>query len=228
VHDNWFFDNWRYATMLFAVPDFLTSYGGPEGDVFPGVACPGAPQNSLSTSCDNHYFNNKFGQVPDGFRFPKVLDKYGVPHGGVQSRLPNGVDAWWDEFSGNTENCWYSNQGPDGTPSTVTGPGPAGAMAGAPPQTLPDCSAGEDPSSSVGGGDLAKTQYLLACSEGPSDSDTGESPNCDWYSPPAQPNSREAKRRNEGAAAAARAFERSPEARQLQRRIDALVAGKLR
>jgi hypothetical protein len=70
VHDNWFFDNWRYGTLLFAVPDALTSYGGPEGDVYPGVSCVGASRNKVSTSCGNHYFNNRVGQVPPGFRVP--------------------------------------------------------------------------------------------------------------------------------------------------------------
>ena len=43
VHDNWIFDNWRDGAMLFAVPDALTNGGGAEGDIFPGVSCPGAP-----------------------------------------------------------------------------------------------------------------------------------------------------------------------------------------
>jgi hypothetical protein len=226
VHDNWFFDNWRYAAMLFAVPDALTSYGGPEGDVFPGVSCPGAPENGVSTSCGNHYYDNRFGQVPDGFRFPKVLETYGVPHGALQSRLPNGTDGWWDEFVGNTGNCWYDNTGPDGTPSTVTGPGPAGATPGLPPQTLPNCSGGEDPSGSVGMGDPAKEQYLVNCSEGPSESETGESPNCDWYSPPAQPDSQAAQRQNERFAAEASAFERSAAGRRMRERMEALAAGE--
>ena len=81
VHDNWFFDNWRDGAMLFAVPDALTSDGGAEGDVVPGVSCPGAPASGVSTSCGNHYFNNKMGQVPPGFKFPAALDQFGVPHG---------------------------------------------------------------------------------------------------------------------------------------------------
>jgi hypothetical protein len=226
VHDNWFFDNWRYATMLFAVPDALTSYGGPEGDVYPGVSCPGAPENGVSTSCGNQYYDNKFGQVPEGFSFPAPLDRYGVPHSTLGPTLPNGTDGWWDEFLGNTANCWFRNTGPDGTEATVTGPGPAGATPGLPPQSLPDCSGGEDPSSSTGTGDVAKEQYLLNCSEGPSDSETGESPNCDWYSPPAQPGSEAAKRHNEALAAESAAFEKSEAGRRMRERMEALVAGE--
>src|SRR3954454_7265101 len=28
------------------------------------------------------------------------------PHGGS---APNGVDFWWDQYPGNTDNCWHSN-----------------------------------------------------------------------------------------------------------------------
>lgn len=227
VHDNWFFDNWRYAMMLLAVPDALTSYGGPEGDVYPGVACPGAPENGISTSCGNHFFDNKMGQVPKGFRFPAALEKYKVPHGNSESALANGVDFWWDEWSGNTGNCWYDNKGVDGTPASITGPGPAGAMAASPPQTLPGCSGGEDDSSSVGGGDLAKTMYLLECSNGPTDTDSGERPGCDWYSPPAKPSSKAARRRASTRAAIAAEWLQTEEARALQERIDALLAGEI-
>ena len=57
VHDNWIFDNWRDGAMLFAVPDALTNGGGAEGDIFPGVSCPGAPANGFSTSCGNQFFS---------------------------------------------------------------------------------------------------------------------------------------------------------------------------
>jgi hypothetical protein len=166
VHDNWFFDNWRYGAMLFAVPDPLTRYGGPEGDVFPGVSCVGAPENKLSTSCGNHYFNNKMGQVPPGFTFPAILDKYGVPHSenGAAS-MPNGTDFWWDEFASNRWNCWYNNTAPAG--SLVTGSGDAGTFPGLPPNPLPDCAGGTNQNLSVGNGDLAKEAYLVECAQGP-------------------------------------------------------------
>lgn len=216
VNDNWFFDNWRFGAMLFAVPDPLTSFGGPEGDVYPGVSCPGAPENQISTSCGNHFFNNRMGEVPKGFRFPAVLDKYKIPHSDPgKSAMPNGTDFWWDEWSGNTGNCWYDNVGFKGTPAEITGPGEPSS----PPQMLPSCAGGEDPSSSVGNGDVAKTRYLVTCAEGPSDTETGET-DCNWYSPPPQPKSTAARREAQRMAAEGRAFERSAEGRRLRAKID--------
>ncbi len=225
VHDNWFFDNWRYATMLLAVPDALVHGGGAEGQINPGVACPGAPDNGLSTSCDNHYFKNKMGQVPAGFTFPKALDQFGVPHSEqAAATMPNGVDYWWDEWSGNTGNCWYENQGPDGKPGSVTGPGPAGRVPGAPPSTLPNCANGTDPSSSVGPGDVAKVQYALDCSNGP-DKDTSPMA-CDWWFAPAKPGSAAARRRSAARVAAARDYAASPAGEAMDERVRRLSFGE--
>ena len=126
VHDNHFFDNWRDGVRLFAVPDALTSNEGAEGDIFPGVSCPGAPANGISTSCNNQMFGNQMGLAPEGFKFPKTVSDFGNAHSsGTAGRvMRNGVDFWWDEFAGNTNNCWFNNKGPDGTAASVTGPGP--------------------------------------------------------------------------------------------------------
>jgi hypothetical protein len=219
VHDNWFFDNWRYATMLFAVPDQFTSFGGAEGDVFPGVACP-TPETGVSTSCDNHFYNNKMGQVPKGFRFPSVLEKYGVPHSPVgQETMRNAVDFWWDQWSGNTANCWFDNTGFDGRKSTITGTGPAGDMPAGNPQPLPNCSGGEDPSSSLGMGDPAKTVYLITCSDGPTDTETGERDGCDWYSPPAKPGGKASRRHYSQMRAWERSFNESAAGARMRQRI---------
>jgi hypothetical protein len=226
IHDNWFFDNWRDGTMLLAVPDFLTSYGGPEGDVYPGISCEGAPENGLSTSCGNHYFDNRMGQVPPGFKYPAKINQFNVPHGSTKGdTLPNGNDFWWDEFTSNRWNCWYRNTGPDGTPGSVTGPGEAGRSPASPPQNLPDCAGGENQDMSRGAGDPAKTAYLVDCSEGP-DEDTGPM-DCDWWSVPPKPNSQAAERRKAEFAAAARDFADSAEGRRLQARMEALAAGEL-
>ncbi len=224
VHDNWFFDNWRYGTMLFAVPDPLTRYGGPEGDVFPGVSCLGAPENKLSTSCGNHYFNNKMGQVPPGFTFPAILDKYKVPHSeNGAARMPNGTDFWWDEFLSNRGNCWYGNTGPDGTAGSVTGSGQAGTFPGLPPNPLPDCAGGQNQNLSVGNGDIAKEAYLVECAQGPKSPTGGIA--CDWYESPPKPGSpEEAQQRRENEAAAL-AYSTSPQAGQLQALIDGFAAG---
>lgn len=224
VHDNWFFDNWRFGTMLFAVPDALTSYGGAEGEVYPGISCVGAPDSGLSTSCGNHYFGNRMGQVPAGFEFPEPLDRYGVPHGDAgRASLANGTDFWWDEFLSNTANCWFDNTGPGGTPASVTGPGDAGRAPGLPPNRLPDCASGENQDLSVGNGDVAKEQYLVDCAEGPDD-ETGPL-DCDWYTPPARPGSAQAAARSREVAAASQQFERTAEAQRLRERMEALAAG---
>ncbi len=76
--------------------------------------------------------------------------------------------------------------------------------------------------SSVGQGDPAKTMYLINCSDGPGQNDTGESPNCDWYSPPARPKSRAAARHNARMAAEAAAYNDSEAAQRLEERIAAL------
>jgi hypothetical protein len=225
IHDNWFFDNWRFGTMLFAVPDALTSFGGPEGEVYPGVSCVGAPENRVSTSCGNHQFNNRMGQVPRGFRYPEPLDRFGVPHGEAdRATLPNGNDFWWDEFLSNRANCWYGNTGPDGTPASITGPGDAGRSPGLPPNVLPDCAGGENEDQSVGNGDVAKEQYLVNCSEGPPG---GTGPlDCDWYTPPARPGSAAAAARSRAVAVGSQQFARSAEGQRLRQRMEALAAGE--
>ncbi len=61
VFDNWIFDNWRRGTMLLSIPDAIVGLT-PEGSVDPGVSCPTAP--SVTTSCNNHYYDNHMGQAP--------------------------------------------------------------------------------------------------------------------------------------------------------------------
>ena len=223
VTDNWFFDNWRFGHFLLAVPDALTSAGGAEGDIHPGVSCPGAPGNGISTSCNNHFSGNKMGQVPPGFSFPAKLGMFGEPHGEINGDepLPNGTDFWWDEFSGNTGNCWFDNTGFDGTADSVSGSGDAGSMPGIPPNPLPDCSGGEDPSMSLGAGDPAKTQYLIDCSMGPGQG----TDSCDWFDPAEQPGSPAAARAHAQAVRDARAFAKTAEADRLRQRMEALAAG---
>jgi hypothetical protein len=221
IRNNWFFDNWRFGTMLFAVPDALTSHGGPEGEVFPGVSCLGAPENGLSTSCGNHQFSNRMGRVPAGFRYPEPLKRYGVPHGDPKREtLPNGQDFWWDEFPSNRWNCWYGNRGTDGTAASITN---EGAMPGLPPNILPDCAGGERQDLSVGWGDVAKEAYLVDCAEGP-DEDTGPL-DCDWWQAPPRPGSQAASQRAREFAAASRRFLHTPQALELRRKMDALAAG---
>jgi Right handed beta helix region len=206
VHHNWIFDNWRNGTMLLGIPDAVVSGGGPEGDVNPGISCATAALG-VSTSCNNRFFNNRMGQVPPGFKFPAALDMFGAPHGSGSGPLPNGIDFWWNEFTGNTGNCWFDNTGPDGTESSVTGPGP-----GDPPDVLPsDCA------TSVAPGDLTKLLILLDCSEGPDD-ETGPL-DCDWWQPPAQPTSALALQQQRQLERAARRFQTTDEAQALRERM---------
>jgi hypothetical protein len=223
VHHNWFFDNWRDGTMLFAVPDALTSYGGPEGTVYPGVSCAGAPDDGISTSCGNDFFENRMGQVPPGFRYPAKLAEYAVPHSDIAPIAPNGNDFWWDEFSTNRWNCWYGNTGPDGSPGSVTGAGESGRLPGVPPNPLPDCGGGSSQDLSVGQGDAAKEAYLLDCSEGP-DEDTSPMA-CDWWDLPPKPGSPAARTAQQSFATAARRFAGTPEAQRLRARMEELAAG---
>jgi hypothetical protein len=89
VRNNWFWDNWRRAVMLFAVPDAPVCGPAPVGSDTP---VPGCSPTTVSTSFDNHFHHNTMG----------------VTHAGTVR--PNGVDFWWDSFPGNTGNCWWGNR----------------------------------------------------------------------------------------------------------------------
>ncbi len=208
VHDNHFFDNWREGVRLFAVPDALVNGGGAEGDIFPGISCPGAPANGISTSCNNQMFGNQMGRAPEGFKFPKTVSDFGNAHSsGTQGAvMPNGVDFWWDEFAGNTNNCWFNNKGPDGTAGSVTGPGP-----GDPPDFLPsNCS-------NTGVGDTGKIVIEFDCADGP-DEDTGPL-DCPWWQVPPKPGSAAASRQASAVRAASKKFDRSEEADKIRERV---------
>jgi hypothetical protein len=179
--------------------------------VNPGISCPGAPENGVSTSCGNQFFQNVMGRPPPGFHFPGAVDQFGADRDYGSGPHPNGLDFWWDEFSGNTEDCWYGNRGFDGTAGSITGPGD-----GAPPAVLPsNCG------TSVGGGDPAKTQYLIECSNGPDD-DTGPL-DCDWWRPAPKPESLAAKRATVERERAFRRFAHTDRGRALLRRMERLA-----
>ncbi len=203
VHDNWIFDNWRDGAMLFAVPDALTNGGGAEGDIFPGVSCPGAPANGFSTSCGNQFFRNHVGRAPNGFRFPRC-DRHVRQRARPRRRAAEEAERQRllveRVFPSNTGNCWFDNTGFDGTAASVTGPGEAGRLPGDPPQVLPSNCA-----TSVGNADLAKLVYLIDCGNGP-DEDTGPT-DCDWWSLPPKPGTAAAQSASLSRARAAQAFE---------------------
>lgn len=96
IRNNWFFDNWRRGTMLFAVPNALICPAPDPPDI------PGCMPNDVSTSHRNQFYGNHMGTSPKG------------------KRRPNGLDFWWDPYPQNANNCWFNNTGKDGTPASIT------------------------------------------------------------------------------------------------------------
>jgi hypothetical protein len=205
IHDNYFFDNWRRGTMLLAIPDALVT---PEGQVNDGISCAN-PQST--TSCNNRYFDNHMGEIPPGFEPPKALDQFGVPHSLDEGdgSAPNGVDFWWDEWAGNTGNCWFENTGRDGTAASVTGD----------PSPLPaNCN------SSLGMGAPEKTAVLADCSLWERGQTGDDRPVCDWFRDPPEPGSGAARRAQREFDRLADRYARSGEAETLLDRFDELSA----
>ena len=168
VHHNWIFDNWRDGAMLFAVPDALVNGGGAEGDIFPGVSCAGAPQNGLSTSCNNRFYANRMGQVPKGFRFPKEVDQFGASHSPRgASRMPNGNDFWWDELQRQPVELLVRQHGPRRQGRQRDRPRRRGPFAGVGPERASELRERQEQESSVGQGDPAKTRVPRGLLERP-------------------------------------------------------------
>jgi hypothetical protein len=103
-----------------------------------------------STSHRNRYHNNVMGIAPDG------------------SKMPNGVDFWFDEAPGQMNNCWFDN----GEATTD----PPGAL------TPTDCS-----NTSVGVTYGAKFAGELAPCAGSIESDQYDSTTCPWFRMPEKP-----------------------------------------
>ena len=185
VHHNHIFDNWRRGTMLLAVPDAATR-GEPEDTS--ESACP--TDGEASTSCNDTYRNNVMGRAPAGFKPSVAVGKFGNPTSYEGTDL-NGVDFWWDEFPGNTGNCWTrSNVGFDGTHESITAdpqhnPAPAGHGENVPGFLPEKCD-----NTSVGTGDVFKEAILVSCGSmyEPGD-DSTDNPTCDWFQQPPEPGS---------------------------------------
>jgi len=105
-----------------------------------------------STSHRNRYHNNVMGIAPNG------------------SKMPNGVDFWWDEAPGQMNNCWYEN----GDATTD----PPGAL------TPSDCN---NVSAGVTYG--AKLAGELAPCAGSIESDQYDATTCPWFRTPEKPSS---------------------------------------
>jgi hypothetical protein len=146
VRNNHFWDNWRRGTMLFSVPDAFVC-----GPAAGGNEQAGCDPAKVSTSHRNRHYGNVMGRDPSG------------------KRDPNGTDFWWDNFAGNTHNCWYSNTGKDGTAASVTSD----------PSNLPsDCA------TSRGTGGVTEEAELLSCF---ADFGVTNSGSCPWFQTPAEP-----------------------------------------
>ena len=162
IRHNHIYDNWRRGTMLIAVPDVIACAPHPDEG-----APPCTPKSLSSTSNSNLVYDNVMGRSPSG------------------NTMPNGVDFWWDEFPGNTGNCWYPNTGSAGTVASITSdPSPPPVPGTTVPGFLPqDCGS----PANVGLGNAAKEAMLLDCAA------NGNDGVCEWYQPPAKPGSAEAK-----------------------------------
>jgi hypothetical protein len=155
LRGNHFWDNRRRGVMLFAAPD-ATVCGPVVGSSTP---VPGCDPSKVSTSYDNSFTANLMGVAPGG------------------AVKPNGTDFWWDDFAGNTGNCWWGNIPAPGHSITTS------------PLLLPDCANGTDRSMSVGTGDPVNEGELTGClvgfTVGPYPN--GEPAICDWSKTPAAP-----------------------------------------
>jgi hypothetical protein len=188
IRDNYIFDNWRRGTMLVSIPSG-TERGEIEDPSTQGSCPVGGGNAGYPTSCQNEYHGNVMGVAPEGFKPSPAVDKFGNPHSLDDPGVTNGVDFWWDEAP--TEgNCWHDNVGPDGTRDSLNTDPPIGPAEGQNVSGfLPEACDPSDPSypAGIGGpGYLSKVGMLLACGEA--------APSCEWFMPPSEPGSAEARR----------------------------------
>ena len=153
IRNNHFWDNWRRGIMLFAVPDQLVC--GPAG-IDPSLLAGCDPAKiPPSTSYNNEIYGNVMGQAPDG------------------TKARNGTDFWWDQFLGNTGNCFHDNKGVDGDRTSLTTVPPLGPSEGQSiPLFLP-----EDCATSIGTGGASQEAELLGCFA----DFTYDTGSCDWF-----------------------------------------------
>jgi len=159
IRNNHFYDNWRRGMMIFAVPDQVVC--GPAG-VNPSLLA-GCNPTAVppSTSYRNQVYGNVMGRSPDGTVAPN----------GTGDVSTGRTDFWWDQYSGNTGNCWHDNIGKDGTAASVTSTPPAPVLPSA-------CD-----SSSVGTGGPAQESELTNCLA----DITFDTKSCNWFTTPSKP-----------------------------------------
>jgi hypothetical protein len=159
VRNNYFYDNWRRGTMVFAVPDQVVC--GPAG-IDPALLA-GCNPTAVppSTSYRNQYYGNVMGTSPAGTVQPN----------GTGDVTMGRTDFWWDQYLGNTGNCWHDNTGTDGTAASVTSTPPAPLL----PSACDDTSIG-----TIG---PAQEPELLNClADIEFDTST-----CPWFTTPSKP-----------------------------------------
>jgi hypothetical protein len=165
IRNNHFWDNWRRGTMLFAVPDSLVCGPPPAGN----GGQHGCDQNEVNTSHRNEQHDNVMGRSPDHGPDPTW------PTSGQNAEDPNGVDFWWDQFSGNARNCWYDNSGPEADGSGLTSTPPAPLLPG---EGLQSC----DDSVGTGSAFGQEAELFNCLGDFTFDTDT-----CDWFLTPQEP-----------------------------------------
>jgi hypothetical protein len=121
------------------------------------IPVPGCDPSRFSTSYRNSFYGNVMGVAPDG------------------TAKPNGTDFWWDDYATNTGNCWYQNTAAPGRMVTTS------------PSSLPDCSGGKDPSSSVGTGNPQNEAELVGCFAEITAGNGYDPSGCPWFATPPKP-----------------------------------------
>jgi hypothetical protein len=159
VRDNRFYDNWRRGAMLFAVPDqTVCGPAGVDPSLLAGCNPAAVPP---STSYRDQFYGNVMGRAPDGTIKPN----------GTGDVTTGRTDFWWDQFTGNTGNCWHDNTGQDGTAASVTST-PLAPL-------LPSACDG----TSVGTGGPQQEAELLNCLA----DITFDTRQCPWFTTPSKP-----------------------------------------
>jgi Right handed beta helix region len=160
---NHVYDNWRRGVMLFAVPDQLVC--GPTGinpEQLPGCNPEKVPP---STSYRNQFYENVMGKSPTGETLPN----------GTGEVATGRTDFWWDQYTGNTGNCWHNNIGKEGTEASLTSTPAAPLLPSACDET------------SIGTGGPAQEQELVTCFAAVEKGETEEEPACTWFTTPSKP-----------------------------------------
>jgi len=158
IRNNHFYDNWRRGMMIFGVPDqFVCGPAGVDPSYLAGCNPAAVPP---STSYRNQVYGNVMGRAPDGTVAPN----------GTGDVATGRTDFWWDQFAGNTGNCWHDNVGKDGTAASVTS---------TPPRPLLPAACD---SSSVGTGSPQEAELLYCLADV-----TFDTRNCPWFTTPSKP-----------------------------------------